>query len=145
MSSQSISISQEVGLLKVGRNVTLNSVGTLSDGTASFSLTEGLILPKSSPTQITSITTGVAATERSGVITTVPSTLAADASAAFTVTNAKVTAESVVLVSISGYAGAADGSPIVRAAVSAGSFVVTVTNAGTEALDDPIKIAYLIV
>ena len=145
MSSQSISISQEVGLLKVGRNVTLNSVGTLSDGTASFSLTEGLILPKSSPTQITSITTGVAATERSGVITTVVSTLAANASASFTVTNAKVTAESVVLVSISGYAGTADGSPMARAAVSAGSFVVTVTNVGTVTLDAVINVAYLIV
>jgi len=145
MSSQSISISQEVGLLKVGRNVTLNSVGTLSNGTASISLTEGLVLPKSSPTQITTIATGVAATERSGVITTVSSTLAANSSAEFTVTNAKVVAGSVVLVSIAGYAGTDDGSPVARAVVSAGQFVVTVTNVGTVTLDAPIKVAYLIV
>jgi hypothetical protein len=140
----SISITKKVGLLQVGRDVTLNSAGTLSNGTTSLSLTEGLVLPKSSPTQITSIATGVAATERSGVITTVSSTLVADASATFTVTNAKVVEGSVVLVSILEYAGA--GYPIVRAAVSAGSFNVTVTNGhSSAALDAAIKIAYLIV
>lgn len=95
-------------------------------------------------TQATSITTGVTLNKQSGVITTVSSTLAAQGSATFTVTNSTVTASSVVLVSAN-YGGAGIAVASVNAAPGSGSFVVRIDNAhGTNALNGVIRIHFVV-
>lgn len=83
----------------------------------------------SSVTQITGITTAVALDGMSGQITTVASTLAAQATAEFVVTNTSVAATDVIAVSTT-YAGA--GSPVVSVAqVGASTFSIVIFNATT--------------
>jgi len=97
-------------------------------------------------TQATSITTGVTVNALNGIITTVSSTLAADDRTAFTVTNPNVVAGSKILVSVQ-YDEAATGIPVVGVAdIAAGSFKVVLSNAaGTFALNNVVKIHYLII
>ena len=77
-------------------------------------------------TQATSITNGVTVNAESGVITTVSSTLASNASASFVVTNSKVLASSQVLVSVN-YAG--NGiAYATTSAIADGSFTVKLYN-----------------
>ena len=94
-------------------------------------------------TQDTSITTGVTL---NGVITTVSSTLAADTKASFIVTNSNVLAGSKLLVSVE-YDEAATGIPVVGVAdIAAGSFKVVLSNgAGVDALNNVVKVHYLII
>jgi len=108
-------------------------------------VTSGIIVQKANVTQATSITTGVTANGSSGVITTVSSTLAADASATFTLTNSKITAASVILLQVA-YGGTAAGNPIVVLDnLAAGSVDIILTNAGTAALDATVDIHFLVV
>lgn len=95
-------------------------------------------------TQATSISTGVTLSKRCGQITTVASTLAAAAEATFTVTNTKVTAKDMVLVSTT-YAGA--GTPLVFCSkVAAGSFDITITNLhAANALDAVLVINFAVI
>lgn len=80
-----------------------------------------------SVTQITSRTTGVTLSKLCGTITTDTSSLAAEASANFTVTNTLVDANDVVVVSIqSGTNGGNTAVTVVT--VAAGSFVLKVSN-----------------
>jgi len=80
-------------------------------------------------TQITTITTGVTVNGMSGQITTVASTLAAQAAVEFVVTNTSVSATDVIAVSTT-YAGA--GSPVVSVAqVGSGTFSIVIFNATT--------------
>jgi hypothetical protein len=97
-------------------------------------------------TQATSITTGVTVNALNGVITTVSSTLAANAKTSFIVTNPKVLAGSKILVSVE-YDEAATGIPVVGVAdVALGSFKVVLSNgAGTDALNNVVKVHYLII
>ena len=97
-------------------------------------------------TQITSITTGVTVSALNGVITTVSSTLAANAKTSFTVTNANVLAGSKILVSVE-YDEAATGIPVVGVSdIADGSFKLVLSNgAGTDALNNVVKIHYLII
>jgi hypothetical protein len=97
-------------------------------------------------TQGTSITTGVTVNALNGVITTVSSTLAANARTSFTVTNPKVLAGSKILVSVE-YDEAATGIPVVGVAdIAAGSFKVVLSNgAGSAALNNVVKVHYLII
>ena len=97
-------------------------------------------------TQGTSITTGVTVNALNGVITTVSSTLAANARTSFTVTNPKVLAGSRILVSVE-YDEAATGIPVVGVAdIAAGSFKVVLSNgAGSAALNNVVKVHYLII
>jgi hypothetical protein len=99
---------------------------------------------KSAVAQATSITTSVPVMTQAGVITTVSSTLAAGATTTFDVTNPYVRAESVVLVTLSGYTGA--GVPIVSSgSPSGGSFSIHIRNIhDSAALDNTIKISYVI-
>lgn len=81
----------------------------------------------SSVTQITSRATGVAVTGMSGTITTDTTSLAAEASAAFVVTNPSIAIGDVVVVSQrSGQNGG--GTAVEVKAVAAGSFTLMVTN-----------------
>lgn len=97
-------------------------------------------------TQDTSITTGVTVNALNGVITTVSSTLAANTKASFIVTNSNVLAGSKLLVSVE-YDEAATGIPVVGVAdIAAGSFKVVLSNgAGVDALNNVVKIHYLII
>jgi len=97
-------------------------------------------------TQGTSITTGVTVNALNGIITTVSSTLAANARTSFTVTNPNVLAGSKILVSVQ-YDEAATGIPVVGVSdIAAGSFKVVLSNgAGTDALNNVVKVHYLII
>ena len=105
---------------------------TSSNGITSSSATAGIGYATGAGgavTQATNITTGVTVQGVSGKITTVASTLAAQAAAEFIVTNGSVAVGDVVAVSTT-YAGA--GSPIVSVAqVGAGSFSIVIFNATT--------------
>lgn len=96
-------------------------------------------------TQASSITTGVEINAITGKITTVASTLAAQATAEFTVTNPAVSATDVVAVS-SAYAGA--GSCMVSVSkVAAGSFSIVIFNAttATTALNAAVVINFAVI
>ena len=97
-------------------------------------------------TQGTSITTGVTVNALNGIITTVSSTLAANARTSFTVTNPNVVAGSKILVSVQ-YDEAATGIPVVGVSdIAAGSFKVVLSNgAGVAALNNVVKVHYLII
>jgi hypothetical protein len=97
-------------------------------------------------TQGTSITTAVTVEALNGVITTVSSTLAANARTSFTVNNALVTAGSRILVSVE-YDEAATGIPVLGVAdIANGSFKVVLSNgAGSAALNNVVKVHYLII
>ena len=98
-------------------------------------------------TQGTNITTGVTANATKGVITTVSLTTAAGVTAGpFVVTNSKVLATSVVLVSVE-YANGKTGFPVCLVeAVAAGSFNVRLLNASTgAALNDVVKIHFNVI
>jgi hypothetical protein len=97
-------------------------------------------------TQGTSITTGVTVNALNGIITTVSSTLAANARTSFTVTNPNVVAGSKILVSVQ-YDEAATGIPVVGVSdIAAGSFKVVLSNAaGVDALNNVLKVHYLII
>jgi hypothetical protein len=115
--------------------------------TKSFgSLSAGQIaLGKSSVTQLTSITTGVTLNASAGVITTVSSTLAADTSATFTITNSNVQASSLVLANVVNYSGT-QGAPVLRVQnVTGGAFSVVLRNVDdTDALNGIMKIAFIV-
>jgi hypothetical protein len=96
-------------------------------------------------TQLTSITTAVTLDTLNGVITTVSSTLAANAKTFFTVNNSNVTATSIVLVSVQ-YDEAATGIPVVGISdVATGSFKVVLSNGGNAALNNVVKIHFIII
>lgn len=103
----------------------------------------GIVLTKGTVTQITSITTGVTVNEPSGKITTVSSTLAANASAQFTVTNSFCTATSVIVTNTS---SSGTGKPHAKVvSTSAGSFVVQLENGDASvALNAAVVISFIV-
>lgn len=156
MSSQALKIKKQAGLLQIGRNVFLNAQGKLSNGSSSLTLNDGgivldgsIVLPHSTSTQITDATADVALDGGSGVITTVASTLAAEASITFTVSNASVEADSVVLVSIVDYSGvySTNGIPIVavKSIVQGGFDIVLINAHGVNPLNGTLAISFLVV
>lgn len=86
-------------------------------------------------TQATSRSTGVTVNAYQGAITTNAASLAASAQAAFTVTNSKVNANSIVLVSIQSGGGTTGLTIPVVTTIAAGSFVITLTNVHTATAD----------
>lgn len=103
-----------------------------------------LFTDQGSVTQATSITTGVTLNNRVGTITTVSSTLAADASAIFTLTNSNITATSKIFLSVT-YATAATGMPYATVSSKAdGSAVIELTNVGTAVLNAVVGIDFLV-
>jgi hypothetical protein len=96
-------------------------------------------------TQITSISNDVDVDGLNGIITTVSSTLAANAKTSFTVNNPNVKATSKVLVSLQ-YANTAAGIPVVGVAnVTDGKFGILLANGGSVNLNAVIKIHYLVI
>lgn len=100
---------------------------------------------KNNTTQSTNISTAVACTASTGVITTVSASTAANSSNSFAVNNPLITASSTVILTINNYAGN-QGRPVVRAnGVTNGQFTVVLTNVDdTNALNGAVKIAYLV-
>ena len=96
-------------------------------------------------TQITSITTAVTVNALNGIVTTVSSILAANAKTFFTVNNLNVLAGSKILVSVQ-YDEVATGIPVVGVSdIAAGSFKVVLSNGGSAALNNVVKVHYLII
>jgi len=100
------------------------------------------LLDRGTVTQATSITTGVTLNQRSGIITTVSSTLAANAEAEFTVSNSVVESNSVILLTAL-YNGDSHVSLNVKS-VSDGSFVVVLANSGGAALNATVGVQFLV-
>ncbi len=101
-----------------------------------------LISDKGVVTQITTIATAVELNTVNGIVTTVSSTLAADTSASFTVTNSKVFATSNVQLT-----PLYSGTGVVHLEVVStanGSFVVKITNIGTAVLNNVVKVQFLV-
>lgn len=100
------------------------------------------LLGRGTVTQATSITTGVTLNARAGVVTTVASTLAANADAAFAVTNSYVKSDSVIVLTCLN-----TGAGIATAQVSAvadGSFTVLLANSGNAAFNSTIGVHFLV-
>lgn len=96
-------------------------------------------------TQGTSITTAVTVDANNGIITTVSSTLAANAKTSFTVNNSVVTTASKILVSVE-YDEAATGIPVVGVSdITTGSFKVVLSNGGNAALNNVVKVHFIII
>ncbi len=99
---------------------------------------------KGAVTQLTSITTGVTSNASSGKETTVSSTLAAQASASFTVTNSYCGTASIVLASVQSYTGTGTVGVEVNA-ITAGTFDLVLTNTSGSTLDSTIIIGFMVV
>lgn len=100
------------------------------------------LLDRGTVTQATSITTGVTLNKRSGIVTTVSSTLAANAEAEFTVNNSFVESDSVII--LTGlYNGDSHVSLNVKS-VADGSFVVVLANSGSAALNATVGVQFLV-
>lgn len=129
-----------------GVGITAADDATNNVSKATFAFTN---LGDGTVTQATSISTGVTLNAASGVITTVSATTAAQATAAFTVTNSAVASTSVVLLALGAYSGTfgTNGTPLVSvSSVSAGSFQVTIYNAhAANALAGTLKINFAVV
>lgn len=96
-------------------------------------------------TQLTSITTPVTINAHNGVITTVSSTLAANAKTYFNVSNNKVTAASKILATIQ-YPGAAAGIPIpIVGTIQSGFFSIGIANGGNAALNNVVRIHFMVI
>ena len=96
-------------------------------------------------TQLTSITTAVTLNAFNGVITTVSSTLAANAKTFFTVNNSNVTTTSRIIVSAQ-YDEAATGIVVLGVSdIAAGSFKVVISNGGNAALNNVVKVHFMII
>ncbi|UOF78686.1 hypothetical protein [Caudoviricetes sp.] len=81
-----------------------------------------------------------------GSVTTESLTTAAGAEATYTITNNKVKADSVVLVSIGNGTNTTLGAAVVSVTPAAGSFVVTITNVhAVSALDGTLEINFLVI
>lgn len=117
-----------------GDGVTVDGV-VMKDG--------GVVVAKANVTQATSITTTVVANGPSGTITTVSSTIAADASETFTVTNSFATTTSNIQLTAR-TAGAGIPVPTIGTK-SNGSFTIKLYNAhSSSAFNNTILIDYLI-
>lgn len=96
-------------------------------------------------TQITTISTGVTLNSQRGVITTVASTLASVTPAIIVLTNSTIAVGLLVKVHVVGGTWTA-GCPVVAAqAAGAGSISITLSNAGTAALNGTVVILFEVV
>lgn len=105
-------------------DIVLRSAGAIT--ITADTLTMGV---KGEVTQITSQTTGVTINSSIGKITTVSLTIANHSSSRFTVTNDKVTADSIILCNIAKYTGTSTVSCIADA-IASGTFDVILQNNG---------------
>lgn len=96
-------------------------------------------------TQITSITTGVSLNQMCGTITTVSQTIAAGATATFTVTNTYVDATDAVVVNLKSTSSAGGPWNCYCSAVTSGGFDVTIRNdSAANAGDNTLDITFFV-
>jgi len=96
-------------------------------------------------TQLTSITTAVTLNTFNGVITSVSSTLAANAKTFFTVNNSNVTSTSRIIVSAQ-YDEAATGIVVLGVSdIAAGTFKVVISNGGNAVLNNVVKVHFMVI
>jgi len=96
-------------------------------------------------TQLTSITTAVTLNTFNGIITSVSSTLAANAKTFFTVNNSNVTSTSRIIVSAD-YDEAATGIVVLGVSdIAAGTFKVVISNGGNAALNNVVKVHFMVI
>jgi len=96
-------------------------------------------------TQLTSITTAVTLNTFNGVITSVSSTLAANAKTFFTVNNSNVTTASRIIVSAQ-YDEVATGIVVLGVSdIAAGNFKVVISNGGNAVLNNVVKVHFMII
>tara|TARA_R110000822_G_scaffold207328_3_gene343473 strand:- start:105 stop:575 length:471 start_codon:yes stop_codon:yes gene_type:complete len=96
-------------------------------------------------TQLTSITTAVTLNTFNGIITSVSSTLAGNAKTFFTVNNSNVTTASRIIVSAE-YDEAATGIVVLGVSdIATGTFKVVISNGGNAALDNVVKVHFMII
>ena len=128
------------GELTVDGDLSVNGAVTATSVNAS-----AITLDTYTVTQITSITTGLSVTKRTRVITTLSSTLAAQASVEFVVTATGLTSTSARIFTNVSYTGA--GIPVVTiSAKGANSFTIKIYNAhATNAFNNTLAIDYMIV
>lgn len=133
-------ITPSSGELEVDGDLLVNGIIT----SASIN-TSAITLDTDAVTQLTSITTGVTVTKRTGTITTVSSTLAAGASAEFVVTATGLTATTARIFTNVLYTG--NGTPVVTiSAKGANSFTIKIYNAAAAAaFNNVLTIDYFIV
>lgn len=101
----------------------------------------------SSVTQLTSTATGVTLNGNIGTVVMFTSTAATTVGATFVLTNANISAASIVLAQVNGYTGtlSTNGFPVVTSVIpAAGTAQVTVVNAGTNALSGVVTICFLV-
>lgn len=97
-----------------------------------------------SVTQVTSKTTGVTLNKTNGQITTTSSSIAANSSASFTVTNSTVAAtDNIIVTRASG--GTGNRYTIQVSAVAAGSFEITILNNSAASQSDVIVINFAVI
>lgn len=100
------------------------------------------LLGRGTVTQATSITTGVTLNARAGVVTTVASTLAANADAAFIVTNSYVKSDSVIVLTC---LNTGDGIATAQTStITDGSFKILLANSGNAAFNSTIGVHFLV-
>lgn len=104
---------------------------------------EAIASDKGTVTQATSISTGVTLNALNGKVTTVASTLAADASASFVVTNSTVITASNIILGVN-YAGTTGKVIAEVVAQEAGAFTVRITNVGTAVLNATVTVGFLV-
>lgn len=98
----------------------------------------------SSITQLTSITTGVTLNAQAGTIVTVSTTLGANASATFTVTNSKIAAGNLIFLTRQGYTGSTGTVNLSASNIVNGAFDIIVKNSHyATALNGIITIAFM--
>ena len=96
-------------------------------------------------TQLISITTTVTLNTFNGVITSVSSTLAANAKTFFTVNNSNVTSTSRIIVSAQ-YDEAATGIVVLGVSdIAAGTFKVVISNGGNAVLNNVVKVHFMVI
>jgi len=96
-------------------------------------------------TQLISITTTVTLNTFNGVITSVSSTLAANAKTFFTVNNSNVTTASRIIVSAQ-YDEVATGIVVLGVSdIAAGNFKVVISNGGNAVLNNVVKVHFMII
>ena len=105
--------------------------------------TDRITIPAVTVTQSTSITTTVAANGINGIITTVSSTLATTACAAFAVTNTAFGGGARVFLSISAYGGTSIPYAYVSI-VGSNTFTINLCNVGPGTLNNVVPINFLI-
>lgn len=144
-----ISNTAATGLIRLARHATTGAVlvngatdpawdDSITAGSGVLTITDG-----GTVTQITSITTAVTLNARGGLITTVSATLAAGATAEFTVNNSTITTADAVICHVQDYTGT--GRPVVWVTfVAAGSFGIRIRNDhASDALNDVMTIRFV--